>query len=97
MQELVTYWRNAYDWESQVALLNSRAQFTTEIGGQRIHFVHHRSANRTAFPLVLIHGWPSTFYDCYNMIPRLEGTAAVSPWRHGSIMYWMLMYVYMCV
>ena len=56
VRELAEYWRNGYDWRAQEAKINRFDQFTTEIDGQQIHFIHQRSPRRDAIPLMLIHG-----------------------------------------
>ena len=60
VKELVEYWRNGYDWRAWEAKLNGYPQFTTEIDGQNIHFLHVRSPEPDATPLILTHGWPNT-------------------------------------
>src|SRR5215467_5455918 len=56
LRELADYWRTAYDWRAQEARLNRFAQFTTTIDGARVHFLHVRSAEPGALPLVMTHG-----------------------------------------
>ena len=56
LKELAEYWRDGYDWRAQEARLNQLPQFTTEIDGQPIHFLHVRSPEPDALPLVLTHG-----------------------------------------
>ena len=60
VRELAEHWRTAYDWRRAEARLNAFPQFTTVIDGQRIHFLHVRSPEPSALPLILSHGWPST-------------------------------------
>src|SRR5689334_2297 len=60
IRELADYWRTRFDWRAQEARLNSYPQFLTDIDGQTIHFLHVRSPEPHALPLVLTHGWPST-------------------------------------
>src|SRR5687768_17437480 len=71
LKGLVDYWLNKFDWKKQEALLNKYPQFITEIDGQNIHFVHIRSNNPQATPLMLIHGWPGSFADFVNVIEPL--------------------------
>jgi pimeloyl-ACP methyl ester carboxylesterase len=71
LRELVAYWRDSYDWRAQEARLNEFAQFRTEIDGQPIHFVHARSANPDAMPLLLMHGWPGSIVEFVAVIPML--------------------------
>jgi epoxide hydrolase len=74
--ELVEHWAGAYDWRAQEALLNQYPQFTTEIDGQTIHFLHVRSEEPTALPLVLTHGWPGSFVEFLDVIGPLTDPAA---------------------
>ncbi|GAB1509166.1 epoxide hydrolase family protein [Actinophytocola sp. KF-1] len=70
-KELVEYWRTGYDWRAHEAALNELPHFTTSIDGQRIHFVHVRSARPDALALVLTHGWPGSFLEFLDVIPLL--------------------------
>src|SRR5919108_1127720 len=63
VKQLAEYWRNGYDWRAWEARLNAYPQFTTEIDGQTIHFLHVRSPERNAFPLILPHSWPGSIAD----------------------------------
>ena len=58
VQELAGYWRTSYDWRVHEQRLNEFPQFTTAIDGQTIHFLHVRSSERDALPLIITHGWP---------------------------------------
>lgn len=71
LKSLVAYWQNGYDWRKQEAALNKFPQFTVEIDGVSIHFLHIKSKNPNARPLLLIHGWPDCFYRFYKAIPLL--------------------------
>lgn len=79
LKELVDYWRRDFDWRKQETRLNDLAQFKTEIDGHDIHFVHVRARVPNAFPLVLTHGWPSTFFEMSKLIPLLT-----DPGAHGG-------------
>jgi pimeloyl-ACP methyl ester carboxylesterase len=72
MRELVTYWREKFDWRGQEAALNRYPQFTTEIDGQNVHFLHIRSANPDALPLILTHGWPGSVLEFLDVIEPLS-------------------------
>jgi epoxide hydrolase len=79
--DLVNHWQHHYDWRAWEARLNQYPQFTTTIDGQRIHFVHVRSPQPDATPLILSHGWPNTFVEYLDLIapltnPRAHGAAA---------------------
>ena len=78
-RKLAEYWAKDFDWEAQQAELNSFPQFTTSIDGQTIHFVHVRSAVEGATPLLLLHGYPSSFVEFSRMVRPL-----VDPVAHGG-------------
>jgi len=65
LKELAGYWGTRYDWRAQEARLNQYPQFTTEIDGQRIHFLHVRSGQPGAKPLLITHGFPSSTVSLY--------------------------------
>ena len=79
MQELVAYWRTRYDWRDQERKLNQMGQFVTRIDGLDIHFVHVRSKEKNALPLVLVHGWPGSFVEFQKVIGPLT-----NPVAHGG-------------
>src|SRR5215471_18124003 len=58
LKALAAYWRTSYDWRKYEAQLNAIPQFTTQIGGANVHFLHVRSTEPDALPLILTHGWP---------------------------------------
>jgi epoxide hydrolase len=72
LRRLVGYWRDGYDWRAWEAKPNAHPQFLTEIDGQRIHFLHVRSANDDALPLVLTHGWPGSVAEYLRAIEPLS-------------------------
>ncbi|MGV9677776.1 epoxide hydrolase family protein [Nocardia sp. NPDC003482] len=74
--DLVEYWRSGFDWREQEARLNKVPQFTTEIDGQNIHFLHVRSPEPDATPLILTHGWPSTPADFLDILGPLTDPRA---------------------
>jgi pimeloyl-ACP methyl ester carboxylesterase len=71
VRELAAYWQNGYDWRAQEARLNRFHQFTTEIDGQKIYFIHERSPRPGAIPLMLIHGWPGSVIEFLALIQPL--------------------------
>src|SRR5580700_10590386 len=71
VRELADYWQNGYDWRAQEARINRFDQFTTEIDGQQIHFIHERSPRSDAIPLMLIHGWPGSIVEFLELIQPL--------------------------
>jgi microsomal epoxide hydrolase len=75
LKELVAYWRTTFNWREQERKLNQLPQFTTTIDGLPIHFVHQRSSNPGATPLVMIHGWPGSFFEFTKVIGPLTEPA----------------------
>lgn len=75
LKELAEYWHGQYDWRVQEARLNRYPQFTTEIDGQRIHFLHVRSDRPDAKPLLLTHGFPSSVAEFLQLIEPLVNPA----------------------
>src|SRR5262245_48576386 len=76
LRELVEYWQGSYDWRKHEAMLNELPQFTTTIDGQNIHFIHVRSSQPDAFPLILSHGWPGSIVEFLKVIGPLTDPAA---------------------
>ena len=79
VQDLVARWRNDYDWRAWEAKLNAYPQFTTTIDGQNIHFLHVRSPEPDALPLVLTHGWPGSIVEYIDVLGPLS-----NPRAHGG-------------
>jgi pimeloyl-ACP methyl ester carboxylesterase len=79
LKDLVEYWRTAYDWRAQEARLNQYPQFTTHIDGQDVHFLHVRSPEPHAVPLIVTHGWPSSVAEYLDVIGPLT-----NPRAHGG-------------
>ena len=75
MRSLVDRWLHGFDWRSQEAGLNRFPQVVTEVDGQRLHAVHRPSPRADAEPLVLLHGWPSTFAEFRRVIDELAEPA----------------------
>ncbi|MFG1943226.1 epoxide hydrolase family protein [Nonomuraea sp. NPDC048826] len=76
---LAEYWRTGFDWRAQEAALNAFPQFTTEIDGQNVHFLHVRSPEPDALPLLITHGWPGSVAEFMNVIGPLA-----DPRAHGG-------------
>jgi pimeloyl-ACP methyl ester carboxylesterase len=76
LKELAGYWADGYDWPKQEARLNQFPQFTTTIDGQNIHFLHVRSPEPDALPLILTHGWPGSIVEFLNVIGPLTDPRA---------------------
>ncbi|MEU4647011.1 epoxide hydrolase [Nocardia fluminea] len=78
LRELAQYWANEFDWRAQEAALNAFPQFITEIDGLDVHFVHVRSPEADAVPLLLTHGWPHSFVEFTRTIGPLTDPRAHS-------------------
>jgi epoxide hydrolase len=79
LRELAAYWANGYDWRAQEAALNAYPQFVTTIDGAQLHFLHVRSAEPGATPLLLLHGWPGSIVEFTDLIGPLT-----DPATHGG-------------
>ncbi|GAA0995063.1 epoxide hydrolase [Nocardiopsis tropica] len=79
LRELAEYWRSAYDWRACEAELNAHPQFTTVVDGQNLHFLHVRSPEPGATPLLMLHGWPGAVTDFLDVIGPLT-----DPRTHGG-------------
>jgi pimeloyl-ACP methyl ester carboxylesterase len=76
MQELARYWTTDYDWRKAEAKLNALPQFTTEIDGVEIHFLHVRSQHEDALPLIMTHGWPGSVIELLETVGPLTDPSA---------------------
>lgn len=76
LKELAEYWRTEYDWRAQEARLNQWPQFTTTIDGTQVHFLHARSPEPDALPLILSHGWPGSIAEFLDLIGPLTNPQA---------------------
>jgi pimeloyl-ACP methyl ester carboxylesterase len=76
IEELARYWTTDYDWRACEARLNALPQFTTEIDGVDIHFIHVRSRHENALPLIITHGWPGSILEMLGVIGPLTDPAA---------------------
>lgn len=79
LKELADYWATSYDWRAAEAKLNSYPQFMTEIDGANVHFLHVRSPEPDAMPLLLTHGWPGSVAEFTEVIGPLS-----DPRAHGG-------------
>ena len=78
LRRLLAYWADEFDWGAQERRLNASHQFRAELDGVHIHFVHERSRQGRGIPLILTHGWPSTFAELLPLVPFLT-----DPKAHG--------------
>lgn len=72
LRGLVDYWANDYDWRAEEARMNEYPHYRVSIDGVPLHFIHMRSGRPDAIPLLLIHGWPWTFWDWRGVIDELS-------------------------
>jgi pimeloyl-ACP methyl ester carboxylesterase len=79
MQELARYWATDYDWRKAESKLNALPQFTTEIDGVDIHFIHVKSRHENALPLIMTHGWPGSVIELLEVVGPLT-----DPTAHGG-------------
>jgi pimeloyl-ACP methyl ester carboxylesterase len=79
MQALARYWATEYDWRKAEAKLNALPQFTTEIDGVDVHFIHVKSQHEDALPLVMTHGWPGSVIELLETVGPLS-----DPTAHGG-------------
>jgi len=78
VRELVEHWRDRYDWRAWESRINAYPQFTTTIDGTNVHFLHVRSPEAAALPLILTHGWPGSVVEFLGLVGPLS-----DPRRHG--------------
>jgi epoxide hydrolase len=79
VKDLAEHWRTTYDWRAWEARLNHYPQFTTTIDGQNVHFLHVRSPEPDALPLVVTHGWPGSIVEFLDVVGPLS-----DPRAHGG-------------
>jgi pimeloyl-ACP methyl ester carboxylesterase len=79
LKELVEYWRTTFDWRAQEKKLNLFHHFKTQVDGLEVHFIHERGKGPNPMPLVITHGWPSSFFEMSKIIPLLA-----DPESHGG-------------
>ena len=76
LKELTSYWRDTFDWRTQEQAINAFPHFRAIVDGVGIHFIHQRGTGDNPLPLVLLHGWPSSFWQMLKVIPLLTDPAA---------------------
>ncbi|HEX8732845.1 MAG TPA: epoxide hydrolase N-terminal domain-containing protein, partial [Ktedonobacterales bacterium] len=76
LRQMLTYWADEFDWRSQEREVNAFHHFRAELDGVHIHFVHERAVGGLGIPLILTHGWPSTFVELLPLVPFLTNPAA---------------------
>ena len=78
LKRLLGYWANGFDWRAQERHLNTFKHVRAELGGVDVHFVHERAGEGSSIPLILTHGWPSSFLELLPLVPLLT-----NPTAHG--------------
>ena len=76
MREIVSYWRDAFDWRAQEARLNALPQYSARVSGIDLHFIHVPGRGPDPHPLLLSHGWPGSVFEFLEIIPMLTDPAA---------------------
>ena len=76
IQALARYWLNDYDWRTCEARLNALPQYTTEIDGEDVHFIHLKSRHKNALPLIITHGWPGSIIEMLEIVGPLTDPTA---------------------
>ncbi|TGA96605.1 epoxide hydrolase [Sporolactobacillus shoreae] len=76
LRQLITYWVKDFNWRDQEKYLNGFHQFKADIGGLKVHFIHEQGHGPKPMPLILTHGWPSSFYEMTKIIPLLTDPAS---------------------
>src|SRR5689334_5415073 len=77
IRELCAYWADGFDWRAQERRLNRFHQCRAEVDGLRIHFIHEKGKGPNPIPVLMLHGWPSTFVQFEKIIPLL--TESIDP------------------
>ena len=76
LKRLLSYWANGFDWRAQERRLNAFKHFRAELGAIHVHFVHERAREGNGIPLILTHGWPSSFLELLPLVPLLTNPKA---------------------
>jgi pimeloyl-ACP methyl ester carboxylesterase len=79
LRDLLAYWADGFDWRAQEERLNAWTHFRAEVDGLAVHFLHERGSGPRPLPIVVSHGWPSTFVENLELVPRLA-----HPERYGG-------------
>lgn len=79
VKDLVDYWQKDYDWNKQEAELNTHPHFKALVNDIDLHFIHVPSTSPDAIPLLLIHGWPGSYFEFHKLIPHLSEFHVVVP------------------
>src|SRR5438309_10493020 len=75
IRDLVSYWKNSFDWHTQEAALNTFPQFKVPLHDIDLHYLHVPGVGPKPYPLILMHGWPGSVFEFLDIIPRLADPA----------------------
>ncbi|KAJ6508059.1 Alpha/Beta hydrolase protein [Mycena vulgaris] len=84
LRELRAEWLEGFDWDAQQAELNQLSQYTAVIEGQTVHFVHEKSTDADAIPIIMLHGWPGSFYEFSPVIKPLTQSSTTAAGKNVS-------------
>ena len=76
IRELCGYWKNEFDWRAQEAAINALPNYRADVDGLGVHYIHVRGSGPNPVPIVITHGWPSTFVEMLKIIPLLADPAS---------------------
>ncbi|HZG69587.1 MAG TPA: epoxide hydrolase N-terminal domain-containing protein, partial [Herpetosiphonaceae bacterium] len=76
LKDMVAYWRDGFDWRAQEARLNRVHHYRAQVEGFGIHFVHEPGKGPNPLPLLITHGWPSSFVEMLDLLPLLTDPAS---------------------
>ena len=76
VKELVDYWRTQFNWRAQEKAMNEFAHFRADLDGLGVHFIHERGEGPDSLPIIITHGWPSSFSEMLKIIPMLTDPAS---------------------
>lgn len=71
LKELIQYWQMEFDWRTQEKMINQFRHFHVNLDGLNIHFIHERGKGPDSLPIIITHGWPSSFLEMLKLIPLL--------------------------
>ena len=85
VRDLVSYWKDVFDWRAQEAALNQFPQFKAPLHGIDLHYLHVRGIGPNPYPLLPMHGWPGSVFEFLDIIPRLTDPARFGGRSKGCI------------
>jgi pimeloyl-ACP methyl ester carboxylesterase len=84
LKELTAYWQQTYNWKKQEKELNQFNHFRARVDDYRVHFIHQHGKGQHPIPLLLLHGWPDSFYRFHKIIPMLTDPASIGADTNNS-------------